>query len=60
MLYDAGVDLKTAQKWMGHADADVTMKIYTHLSAEREKSASEALENAAKMLYGVQNGVQDE
>ncbi len=59
MLYDAGVDLKTAQKWMGHADADVTMKIYTHLSAEREKSASAALENAAKTLYGSQNGSQD-
>lgn len=58
MLYDAGVDLKTAQKWMGHADADVTMKIYTHLTAEREKSASEALENAAKTLYGSQNGSQ--
>jgi integrase len=58
MLYDAGVDLKTAQKWMGHADADVTMKIYTHLTAEREKSASEALENAAKTLYCSQNGSQ--
>lgn len=59
MLYDAGVDLKTAQKWMGHADADVTMKIYTHLTDAREKSASEALENAAKKLHGVQNGVQN-
>ena len=58
MLYDAGVDIKTAQKWMGHADADVTMQIYTHLSAEREKMASEALENAAKKLHGGQNGGQ--
>lgn len=58
MLYDAGVDLKTAQKWMGHADQQVTMSIYTHLTAERQKSATEALENAAKKLTGVQNGVQ--
>lgn len=58
MLYDAGVDIKTAQKWMGHADLDVTMQIYTHLSAEREKMASEALENAAKKLHGGQNGGQ--
>lgn len=59
MLYDAGVDIKTAQKWMGHADLDVTMQIYTHLSEEREKTASEALENAAKKLHGSQNGSQN-
>ncbi len=58
MLYDAGVDLKTAQLWMGHADADVTMKIYTHLTEERQKRATTALENAAKNLYGGQNGGQ--
>lgn len=39
MLYDAGVDVKTAQELLGHADLQVTMKIYTHLSnAKREKS----------------------
>lgn len=56
MLYDAGVDLKTAQNWMGHADPEVTLKIYTHLSKERQQSATKDLENAAKMLYGGQNG----
>lgn len=59
MLYDAGVDLKTAQRWMGHADADVTMKIYTHLTEERQKKATKDLEKAAKNLYGGQNGGQD-
>lgn len=58
MLYDAGVDIKTAQTWMGHADASVTMDIYTHLTNERQKTASTALESAAKQLFGVQNGVQ--
>lgn len=58
MLYDAGVDLKTAQLWMGHADADVTMKIYTHLTSERVNKATNDLENAAKILYGGQNGGQ--
>lgn len=58
MLYDADVDVKTAQAWMGHADQEVTMGIYTHLTAEREKKASKALENAAKKLAGVQIGVQ--
>lgn len=44
ILYDAGVDVKTAQRWGGHATAAVTMEIYTHLSNERE-SASAALVN---------------
>ena len=58
MLYDSGVDLKTAQLWMGHADTDVTMKIYTHLSEERLNKATKDLENAAKILYRGQNGGQ--
>lgn len=32
MLYDAGVDIKTAQKLLGHAAPEITMRIYTHLS----------------------------
>lgn len=56
MLYDAGVDLKTAQKWMGHGDEEMTMRIYTHLSEERELSATEALENAARDAFGGQFG----
>lgn len=55
MLYDAGVDLKTAQNWMGHADPEVTLKIYTHLSKERQQNATKDLENAAKKLYKGQN-----
>lgn len=37
MLYDAGVDIKTAVKWMGHSDEKMIMQIYAHLTAEREK-----------------------
>lgn len=58
MLYDVGIDVKTAQKWMGHADGEVTMQIYTHLTAEREKNAAERLENAIKSSAGGQNGGQ--
>lgn len=39
MLYDAGVDEKTAQYLLGHADARITRELYTHLS-ERTKKAS--------------------
>lgn len=59
MLYDAGVDIKTTQAWMGHADPTVTMAIYTHLTDTRQKTATEALENAAKSLAGCQNGCQN-
>ncbi len=43
MLYDAGVDVKTAQYLMGHADLEVTMKIYTHLSEKKKQRSYDAL-----------------
>lgn len=39
MLYDADVDMKTAIRWMGHKDEKMIMKIYAHLTEEREKRA---------------------
>ena len=58
MLYDAGVDIKSAQAWMGHAKLEITLSVYTHLSTERKKAATDALEKAAKSLATVQNAVQ--
>lgn len=46
MLYDAGVDLKTAMLWMGHADQTMTMRVYTHLSENRREQAEKMLRNA--------------
>lgn len=37
ILYDAGVDVLTAKKLMGHSKIETTLKIYTHLSEENEK-----------------------
>lgn len=37
MLYDAGVDVKNAQRYLGHEDVLTTLRIYTHLSQEKEK-----------------------
>ncbi len=39
LLFEAGVDVLTAQYLLGHASPDTTMKIYTHLS-EAQKSRS--------------------
>ena len=32
MLYDAGVDIKSAQYFLGHASIELTLSIYTHLT----------------------------
>jgi len=36
ILYEAGVDVLTAQYLLGHASPETTMKIYTHLSEEKK------------------------
>lgn len=43
VLYDAGVDMLTAQRLLGHADLQVTLRIYTHLSETREQTSIDAL-----------------
>lgn len=43
MLFDAGIDVKTAQRWLGHADIKTTLDIYTHLSELREAQSTEKL-----------------
>jgi len=39
LLYNADVDIKTAQAVLGHSDVTVTLSIYTHLE-EKQKSLS--------------------
>lgn len=43
MLYDAGVDVKSAQRFLGHADVVTTLRVYTHLSADKEQEAIDTL-----------------
>ena len=43
MLYEAGVDVKTAQEWAGHATVGTLMDIYTHLSNEQKSAAANKL-----------------
>lgn len=38
-LYDAGVPVKAAQYFLGHADIRITLDLYTHLSREREAAS---------------------
>ena len=43
MLYEAGIDLKTAQRWMGHADEKMILHIYAHLTDRQEQKSVEKL-----------------
>lgn len=43
ILYDANIDVKTAQTLMGHADIQTTLNIYTHLTQSRKESAADKL-----------------
>lgn len=43
MLYDAGVDVKSVQNFLGHSDFQVTLKIYTHLSEGKEQETADML-----------------
>lgn len=43
ILYDAGIDIKTAQYLLGHANIQTTMDIYTHLSKSRQETAADIL-----------------
>ena len=48
ILFDAGVDVKSAQKFLGHSDIEVTLEIYTHLSKFKEEKAIRALDEHLK------------
>ena len=55
MCRDAGVDINTCRRWMGHADAKMILKVYDAVSEDRSDQERKKLENR---LFGVQNGVQ--
>ena len=47
MLRDAGVDMKLAMLWMGHADEKMILRIYDHVTDER---AAEGFQRVVKRL----------
>lgn len=56
-LYDAGVDVYTAQKLLGHANVETTIAIYTHLRKEYEMSSLDKLRKYVSGENGVSQGV---
>ena len=57
MCRDAGVELNTCRKWMGHADSKMILQVYDSVSEDRSEQERKKVENR---LIGVQNGVQNE
>ena len=45
VLYYAGVDVLTAQRYLGHAKAQTTIDIYTHLNEEKSHKDADKLRN---------------
>jgi integrase len=43
ILYEAGVDIKSAQRFLGHADIEMTLAVYTHLTKFKEEQAVSSL-----------------
>ena len=56
MCRDAGVELNTCRKWMGHADSKMILQVYDSVSDDRSDQERKKVENR---LFGVQNGVQN-
>ena len=44
--YRSGVDVLTAQRYLGHTDPTTTMRIYTHLAEETELKDAEKVRKA--------------
>ncbi len=45
LLYEAGVDVLSAQTYCGHEDPETTIRIYTHLSEKAKKKSDDKILN---------------
>ncbi len=60
MLYDADVDMKTAIRWMGHKDEKMIIKIYAHLTKEREKRSEKLVAgHVENYIKGAKKGAEN-
>lgn len=57
MCRDAGVELNTCRRWMGHADSKMILQVYDSVSEDRSDQERKKIE---KRLFGGQNGGQNE
>ena len=43
MLYEAGIDVKTAMRYLGHTNISMTMDVYTHISEQHMEEQQDKL-----------------
>ena len=61
ILHDSGIDVKTAQELMGHADISTTQNIYTQITEQRLAEAAKrmnahASESSQNIVKNLENG----
>jgi len=50
ILYNAGVDIKQAQEWLGHSNFNTTMNIYTHLNEQNKITSTDKVNEYLKSV----------
>ena len=48
ILYNAGIDVLSAKKFLGHSNVKTTLEIYSHLSKEKEDANAAAVRGVFK------------
>ena len=54
MCRDNGVEINTCRKWMGHADAQMILKVYDSVTDDREEAEAARLKSAFRCQNGCQ------
>jgi len=53
--FEAGVQLKTVQAYLGHASLQMTMDLYTHVTEDYKKEEIEKLEREENKVQYIEN-----
>lgn len=52
--FEAGIDAKTVQSYLGHATLQMTMDLYTHVLGEHQSNEMSKLENRLNDVFATQ------
>lgn len=52
--FEAGIEPKTVQSYLGHATLQMTMDLYTHVMAEHQSNQMDKLNNKMNEIFGVE------
>lgn len=59
LLYESRIGVKEAQKLLGHAKAQITLDVYTHISEQLKSQAAEQLNDFIANRFGIGEGDSD-